>query len=40
VHQINWNDGGYCPFGKPFFWYALDLNLGKIKNPKFGANFS
>ncbi len=25
--------------GDHFFWYSLDVNLGKIKKPNFGANF-
>jgi hypothetical protein len=39
VHHINWNEGGYCPFGGPLFWYLTDVNLGKIRKPNFGANF-
>jgi hypothetical protein len=39
VHHINWNEGGYCPFGRPLFWYLPDVNLGKIRKPNFGANF-
>jgi hypothetical protein len=29
----------YCPFGGLLFWSLLDVNLGKIKKPNFGANF-
>jgi hypothetical protein len=25
--------------GDHFFWYSLDVNLGKMKKPNFGANF-
>ncbi len=39
MHKKNWNEGGYCPFGGPLFWYSLDVNLVKIKKTDFVANF-